>query len=951
MRRTSLLIAVSALVVGTALPTIATAAPPRTADDVQVAITAPYAKDRLIVGYRTGVASSTRAQVKAANGLGASRRISASSATTVTEVVQLPTGTTVQQAMATLRGNPAVRFVEPDYLVTHQAVSNDPYFTNGSLWGMLGDASSPANQYGSGAAEAWAAGHTGSASVYVGVIDEGIQVSHPDLASNIWVNPYDPTDGVDNDGNGYIDDTNGWDFVNNDRGVFDGAADPSIDAHGTHVSGTIGGDGGNGQGVVGVNWDVTMISGKFLGTQGGAISDAVRAVNYFTDLKARHGLNIVATSNSWGGGGYSQAMADAINLAGDRDILFIAAAGNSGTNNDTSANYPSNYQCTKGGTRGWDCVIAVASTTSTGGLSSFSQYGATTVDIGAPGSGIWSSVPNSSYASYNGTSMATPHVTGAAALCASIAPGITGAQIKAAILDSAAPTASLSGKTLTGGRLDVGAMVSRCAPATTPVSGSVTNLTATPAGETTVDLSWTDTVTDESSFEVQRATKSGGVCGTYVTAGSAGANATSYTVAGLNGTTTYCFRVRGANSYNGGSTTAWSSIAEATTATPPPPYTCAAATYSWIDTAAGTSHALADDGFTTQTLPFTFSFYGTAQTSLTISANGWVRFGGAAGADVYNNVAIPNTADPNAMIAAWWDDLNRETGGTIRTLTTGTAPNRSYVISWNGVPHFSGATTAVSFQIVLHETTNRVTLSYLDADTGATASNRGAGATVGLENAAGTGGTQIVYNSASLTSLTSYLCSNSGTLTPPSVTTSSLVGGTVGSAYSATLAASGGTTPYSWSLASGSLPAGLSLSSGGVISGTPTASGTSSFTVQVTDSSGLTGTKALSIAVAASAVAPGAFNKTAPTNGATGRSRTALVLSWGASSNATSYQYCFDTVNDNLCNTTWVTVSSTSVTISGLLSRKTYYWQVRAVNATGTTNANAGTWWRFTTVK
>jgi len=144
---------------------------------------------------------------------------------------------------------------------------------------------------------------------------------------------------------------------------------------------------------------------------------------------------------------------------------------------------------------------------------------------------------------------------------------------------------------------------------------------------------------------------------------------------------------------------------------------------------------------------------------------------------------------------------------------------------------------------------------------------------------------------------------------------------------------------------------GLSLSSGGVISGTPTASGTSSFTVQVTDSSGLTGTKALSIAVAASAVAPGAFNKTAPTNGATGRSRTALVLSWGASSNATSYQYCFDTVNDNLCNTTWVTVSSTSVTISGLLSRKTYYWQVRAVNATGTTNANAGAWWRFTTVK
>jgi subtilisin family serine protease len=181
-------------------------------------------------------------------------------------------------------------------------------------------------------------------------------------------------------------------------------------------------------------------------------------VDYFTDLKQRHGINIIATNNSWGGGGYSQALKDAIDRANVAGILFIAAAGNSGTNNDVAASYPSSYNSQN--------LIAVASITSSGGLSSFSQFGATTVDIGAPGSGIWSSVPvasgkgknatvGSGYASYNGTSMATPHVSGAAALYASLNPNATAAQIKAALLNSATPTASLAGKTVTGGRLNV----------------------------------------------------------------------------------------------------------------------------------------------------------------------------------------------------------------------------------------------------------------------------------------------------------------------------------------------------------------------------------------------------------------------------------------------------------------------------------------------------------------
>jgi subtilisin family serine protease len=216
---------------------------------------------------------------------------------------------------------------------------------------------------------------------------------------------------------------------------------------------------------VGVNWTVTLISGKFLGRNGGTTADAIAAVDYFTDLKTRHGLNIVATSNSWGGGGYSQALLDAINRGGDAGILFIAAAGNGGSdgvgdNNDTGANYPSNYQCVTNG-KTYDCVIAVAAISSSGGLASFSNYGAGTVDLGAPGVGVWSTTAYNTYSSYSGTSMATPHVTGAAALYAAAHPDATAAKIKSALLSSAVPTASLAGKTATGGRLDANGALSR----------------------------------------------------------------------------------------------------------------------------------------------------------------------------------------------------------------------------------------------------------------------------------------------------------------------------------------------------------------------------------------------------------------------------------------------------------------------------------------------------------
>lgn len=354
-------------------------------------------------------------------------------------------------AVTKAKGMEGVEYAEPNYVYKHHATSNDTYYTNGSLWGMYGSSTSPANQYGTNASAQWAGGSVGSNSVYIGIIDEGYMYSHDDLAANAGTNPGEVAGNrVDDDGNGLVDDVYGFDFANNDASVFDGASDD----HGTHVAGTIGASGGNRKGVAGVVWNVKLLNAKFLGSRGGTTANAIKAVDYFTDLKLRQGLNIVATNNSWGGGGFSQALYDAIVRANSAGILFVAAAGNASSNNDATASYPANYNVAN--------VISVASITNTGGLSSFSNYGATQVDLGAPGSGIWSTVPVSSkgkvvasYASYNGTSMATPHVSGAVALYASKHPGSTAAQIKSAILSSVTPTSSLSGKTVTSGRLNV----------------------------------------------------------------------------------------------------------------------------------------------------------------------------------------------------------------------------------------------------------------------------------------------------------------------------------------------------------------------------------------------------------------------------------------------------------------------------------------------------------------
>jgi subtilisin family serine protease/subtilisin-like proprotein convertase family protein len=415
------------------------------------------------------------------------------------QAIEVPAGLSVAEALAQYAGDPSVAFAEPDYLVQAAVIPSDTSFgvqyalnnVGQSVGGVTGFVDADID-----APEAWDV-TTGGTAITVGVIDSGIDYRHQDLYLNIWINQdeipaairanlsdtdadglitfYDLNqpvnqgagkitdlnangriDGGDllNNASGWedgldqdpylagvttvsrIDDLVGWDFANGDN-------DPLDDNnHGTHVAGTIGAIGNNALGVAGVLWKTQLAALKFLSASGsGATSGATAAVYYAI------GNGIEISNNSWGGGGFSQSLANALSAASAVGHIFVAAAGNSGANNDVTASYPSNYNLPN--------VVAVAATNNRDGRASFSNFGATTVDLGAPGVSIRSTIPGGGYASYSGTSMATPHVAGAAALVLSAHPEWTAAQVIDSLLDTADPVAALAGRTVTGGRLNL----------------------------------------------------------------------------------------------------------------------------------------------------------------------------------------------------------------------------------------------------------------------------------------------------------------------------------------------------------------------------------------------------------------------------------------------------------------------------------------------------------------
>jgi subtilisin family serine protease len=406
--------------------------------DFTVAENVPYKADELIVRFgnkttRQRISSSKKAQIL--DSFGGARVKRDFKIVPGLSVVKLPAGMTVEATLKKFNQSADILYAQPNYEVhALSTIPNDTRFNE--LWGMNNTGQSGGTVDADiDAPEAWDIA-TGSGKIVVAVIDTGVDYTHPDLAANMWTNQAElnGTPGVDDDHNGYIDDIYGYDFCNNDGNPMDDHY------HGTHCAGTIGAVGNNSQGVTGVCWNVKIMALKFLNSSGsGYTEDAIRAVEYSTLMGAK------LSSNSWGGGGYSQGLKDAIDAAGTAGMLFVAAAGNDGTNNDIYPHYPSSYDS--------DSLISVMATDASDNRSSFSNYGPVSVDLGAPGSSILSCQPGNRYQYLSGTSMATPHVAGACALVWSINSSSGNTEVKNILLQTVDKT--LTGLCVSQGRLNL----------------------------------------------------------------------------------------------------------------------------------------------------------------------------------------------------------------------------------------------------------------------------------------------------------------------------------------------------------------------------------------------------------------------------------------------------------------------------------------------------------------
>jgi len=589
-------------------------------------------------------------------------------------------------AIAALKAEPDVLYAEPNYVLHLDLTPNDPRFTSGELYGLTKI----------GAPTAWNT-TTGNSSVVVGVVDEGIDKTHPDLAANIWTNPAEIAgNGIDDDGNGFIDDINGYNFTNN-SGTIPG------EEHATHVAGTIGAVGNNGVGVVGVNWQVRLMSLKFIGGTDGATSDAIRAENYAKQMHdlwissgGTKGANVRVVNNSWGGGSFSQSLVDAVLSLNQVGILFVAAAGNDGVDTDVQPHYPSSYDAPN--------VISVAATDSSDGLASFSDFGAQTVHLGAPGVSILSTKPANTYGLLSGTSMATPHVAGAAALLLAQNPNLTVQQLRSLLIFNGNAVSSLNGKTLTGRRLNIGNSFTALAENDTTPPGTVTAFHLNTQTGRFLNVGWTNSGDDGAAGQASLYQLSfiDGTTGTVLNLKNIVPGASGVTQA-LDVKLPYrhtsgTLRLREFD--NVGNEGVPATIAVSVSAVEGDPYLTSVGSPVPLSTGGTPLVLIGDDKLKLNyALPFSFPFFGQNFSTVNISTNGNLFFSTPPTRSNGDADDVPSSTGGLArfkMISGLWDDLrtDRRAGDDVYV----TADATHIIFRWSGVT-FGDGTPATEFPV------------------------------------------------------------------------------------------------------------------------------------------------------------------------------------------------------------------------------------------------------------
>jgi len=588
-------------------------------------------------------------------------------------------------AIEALRARSDVIYAEPNFIRKALVAPNDPRYAE--MWGLNntgqrstfgGNPGTPGNDI--RAELAWNT-TTGSRSVVVGVIDEGIDINHEDLQNNIWVNPGEvPGNGIDDDNNGFVDDINGWDFAHNDATVFDytepsyppsGSYAGDVDDHGTHVAGTIGATGNNALGVAGVNWQVSLMSLKFLTEDGtGTSADLLNAFAYAKAMRqlwessgGTKGANIRVLNNSYGGAGSSQAELDAIRALSDAGILFIVAAGNENSSNDLFPVYPANYIAPN--------LISVAASRGAGTRASFSNSGEATVNVTAPGEYILSTTPKNTYDFANGTSMAAPHVSGSAALVCALSPSITMQRLRSVMMYSGytAPWQySYVYPISTGRAVDANKALQAVGSADVTAPGGINNLNAhisdtfpsytlgwTAPGDdgnvgkvTAYELRFSDAILNDANFDLARP-----LAGPVPTDPGGGQGITIKVPwqhpSGFIG-------VRAVD--EAGNKGPISSIPISVAVDVGDPYTVAETAAAPVSSGGTGLGLMADDEFKTINLPFTFKFYGFEHTSVTVSTNGALYFGFPPSSN--DASSSERWLNGHRMIAGLWDDLRTD---------------------------------------------------------------------------------------------------------------------------------------------------------------------------------------------------------------------------------------------------------------------------------------------------